>query len=79
MGILLLVQPMQTPKHKGGKHVMATITMNLYERYARQLIRELGVNQGTLTVPAKTKFTFTSVEGHPKVTVQMETLEATQQ
>lgn len=58
---------------------MATITMNLYERYARQLIRELGVSQGTLTVPAKTKFTFTSVEGHPKVTVQMETLEATQQ
>ncbi len=56
---------------------MATITMNLYERYARQLIRELGVNQGTLTVPATTKFTFTSVEGHPKVTVQMETLEAT--
>lgn len=48
------------------------ITLNLYERYARQLIRELGVTQGTVTVPTKTTFTVTSVEGHPKVIVKME-------
>lgn len=50
---------------------MTTITLNLYDKYARQLQRELGRSQGQMIVPAKAKFTFDSVEGHSKVTLQL--------
>ncbi len=55
---------------------MVSITLNLYGKYAYQLQRELGKNQGELTVPVNAKFIFDSVEGRSKVVVQLQTQEA---
>lgn len=52
---------------------MVSITLNLYGKYAYQLQRELGKNQGELTVPVNAKFVFDSVEGRSKVVVQLQT------
>lgn len=56
---------------------MVAITLNLYGKFGYQLQRELGRNQGELTVPVNAKFVFDSVEGRSKVTLQLVTQEVT--
>jgi len=48
-----------------------TLTLNLYDRHARKLQRDLGVDSGTIEHLALIKIIFDSVEGHAKVTLQI--------
>ncbi len=50
---------------------MTTIKLNLYERYARELQRELNRSSGEVTVKGEIKFNFTSVEGRNVVKMQV--------
>lgn len=48
-----------------------SLTLNLYNRHARKLQRDLGVDSGTIEHLALIKIVFDSVEGHPKATLQV--------